>query len=587
MTATRSRAARAVHTATRDDPRPDSELLAQFVTHHDAAAFAAVVHRHGPLVYGVCRRTLGATADADDAFQAAFLVLAQKAGAIPWRGGLGPWLFGVAHRIARKARFRRDRRFAVEKQVDAMPHPETFPPDPIESDELSRAFDEELAALPEDMRRAVVLCELQGRSRQQAAKELRVGEGTLSSRLARARKLLRDRLAKRGFGLVIPATVMIPAKLTAATVGLVNGSAGVVPAAVAALTQEAVKAMTISKLKLGAVLAAVAVGVSGYGLAVGGDDIKPPAKADPQVKQAAKVEPPAADKPKGRLELSLSLKSGSDAVATVGGQDVSRAEFADYLIRKHGAKEIEGFVNKKIIEAEAKKRGVTVTDEEVELAFLRAIDQLKMTKADFVRTMLPKAGKTEAEWRDDILRQQLLLEKLSQGTAEAATDFDARNLFEQKYGERRRVQLIQWASEEQAREMHPRVKKEPLLFEQYAVRVQQPNKPEERHVTFDKGPNAYGGNPVKVAVFNLKVDEVSELVPLEKGWCTLRLVEIVPPATDKKYDDEKPALLEEANKMRLQMAIPKRFEELKKDAKPVYHIQPEPKTYPQPLPAKK
>jgi parvulin-like peptidyl-prolyl isomerase len=434
----------------------------------------------------------------------------------------------------------------------------------------------------------VVLCELQGRSRQQAAKDLRIGEGTLSSRLARARKLLRDRLTKRGFTLLIPTSVAVSTKLTAATVELTNGAGGVVPAAVSELAQEALKAMTISKLKLGAVLTAMAVGFTGFGLTSHGDDVKPPAKADPQVKPVAANEP-AAEKPKGRLELSISLKSGSGAVATIHGQDVRREEFAEYLIRKYGAKEIELFVNQKIIEAEAKKRGVSVTDEEVELAFLRAIDQLKMTKADFVRTVLAKYGKAENEWREDVLRQQLLLEKLSRDTAEAATDFDARNLFELKYGERRRVQLIQWASEEQAREMHPRVKKEPLLFEQFGVRVQQANKPEERFVTFDKGPNAYGGNSVKVAVFNLKLDEVSELIPLEKGWCTVRLVEIVPPAKDKKFDDEKAALLEEANRMRLQMAVPKRFEEIKKDAKPVYHIQPEPKTYsvPLPLPAKK
>jgi RNA polymerase sigma factor (sigma-70 family) len=127
----------------RDDLRTDAELLNRFVSLHEHSAFASLVVRHGPLVYGVCRRALGATADADDAFQATFLVLAQKAGSVPWRGNLGPWLFGVAHRIARKARFKRDRRFAVEKQVDAMPHPETAPPDRTETDELSRAFDEE------------------------------------------------------------------------------------------------------------------------------------------------------------------------------------------------------------------------------------------------------------------------------------------------------------------------------------------------------------------------------------------------------------------------------------------------------------
>lgn len=572
MTATRSRTARAVHTATRDDPRPDPELLSQFVTHHDAAAFAAVVHRHGPLVYGVCRRTLGATADADDAFQAAFLVLAQKAGAIPWRGGLGPWLFGVAHRIARKARFKRDRRFAVEKQVDAMPHPETTPPDPIESDELSRAFDEELAALPEDMRRAVVLCELQGRSRQQAAKELRVGEGTLSSRLARARKLLHDRLANRGFGLVIPAAVGVSAKLTAATVGLVNGSAGVVPAAVAALTQEAVKAMTISKLELGAVLAAVAVGVSGFGLAVGGDDIKPPAKADPQVKQA--------------------VIPTTGPVATIGGQDVSRAEFAEHLIRKYGAREIELFVNQKIIEVEAKKRGVTVSDADVEAAYRLDSESVNVKPSEFAAAVLAKHGKTEAEWREDVIRPRLILEKLSQA-AGSVTDDDLKRVFERKYGEKRRVQVVSWAHLTDAkavREQYERVKKEPLAFQQLAVRVQMatPTPGDTTVLTLGRTGMGFGAVAVTDAAFALtKQEEVSDLIQADGGWYAVRLIEIVPAAKDKTFEDERAALVAEATKEKQQQGIPKLFAKMKEDAKPVYHIQPEPKTYPQPLPAKK
>ncbi|MEO2089643.1 MAG: sigma-70 family RNA polymerase sigma factor [Gemmataceae bacterium] len=585
MTATRSYAARAVHTATRDDPRPDPELLARFVTHHDTAAFAAVVARHGPLVYGVCRRTLGATPDADDAFQAAFLVLAQRAGSTPWRGGLGPWLFGVAHRIARKTRFKRDRRFAVEKQVDAMPHPETTPPDLVESDELSRAFDEELAALPEDMRRAVVLCELQGRSRQQAARELRIGEGTLSSRLARARKLLRDRLAKRGFGLVIPAAAVTPAKLTAATVGLVNGSAGVVPAAVAALTQEAVKAMTISKLKLGAVLAAVAVGVSGFGLAVGGDDIKPPVKADPQVK-------PAKEKEKG-FELELSLTIGSGAVATIHGQDVSRAEFAEYLIRKHGAKEIELFVNQKIILAEAKRRGVTVTDTEVEAKLRQTINALAVSQQEFETVTLQKSGYTLATYRENVVIPLLTIDKLLADEVKV-TDADLRVEFEGKYGEKRKVQFIFWergTDPEMVAKQAAEAKRDGEAFDRIAAGQA------HRELAATKGhlgpigrtDRMERGGVLTDVAFELKAaGDVSEVIRLEEGvFALVKLVEVVPPEAGRRFEDEKAKLAEMARWRVQQELTPKRVAEWKERAKPVYHIQPEPKTYSVPVPQKK
>jgi RNA polymerase sigma factor (sigma-70 family) len=576
MTATRFRTARALHTATRDDPRPDSELLAQFVTHHDAAAFAAVVHRHGPLVYGVCRRTLGATADADDAFQAAFLVLAQKAGTVPWRGGLGPWLFGVAHRIARKARFRRDRRFAVEKQVDAMPHPETIPPDCTESDELSRAFDEELAALPEDMRRAVVLCELQGRSRQQAAKELRIGEGTLSSRLARARKLLRDRLAKRGFGLVIPPAVVIPAKLTATTVGLVNGSAGVVPAAVAALTQEAVKAMTISKLKLGAVLAAVAVGVSGLGLAVGGDDIKPPAKADAQVKPTTAAE-----------------KAKPNAVATINGnEEISREEFGEYLIRKHGAKEIEGFVSQKVVESEARKRGVKVSDAELQEAMAREIRYFAHRNMDFRKAVLLQTGMTEEEWQQDILHRQVILEKLCSEDV-TVTDDDLKTAFAVRFGGRRHVQIVEWpkgTDKKAVQDHYERAKREPLVFEQLAVKVQcfgGPKGGDNRLAMYDDFQDGCD-KVVRDAAYALKTSgQVSDLIETDDGSYAIKLVEIIPAQTGKQFEDEKAALLKHVTYQKRMGQAGKRYFELNAKAKPVFHLQPNPKAYPQPVPAMK
>ncbi len=574
---TRSRSTLAVYAA-RGDPRSDSELIVQFGSGRDESAFSTLVLRHGSLVYGVCRRALGPTADADDCFQATFLVLVQKAATIPWRSNLGPWLFGVAHRIAQKARFKRDRRFAVEKQVDTMPHPETTPANAIDSDELSRTFDEELAALPEEMRRAVVLCELQRRTRTQAAKELRISEGTLSSRLARARKTLRDRLAKRGFALAIPMAVTVSAKLTAATVGLLNGSAGVVPAAVWTLAQEALKTMAISKLKLGAVLVVLALGFTGFGLSASAeDDKKPQVKADPQVKPAAAVE-----------------KAKPGPVATINGQGIGREEFGDYLIRKYGAKEIEAFVSQKIIEAEAKKRGVKVTEADLKEAMAREIRYFEHQDREFQKTVLLQTGKSEEAWQRDILLPQVMLEKLCDEKV-AVTDQELTNAFAVKFGGRRHVQFVHWPKTVElkaARDLYERAKREPLLFDQLAVRVQQYGFADAGESILAMYDDIRDGadRVVRDAAYALKsAGDVSDLIETEDGVIAVKLVEIVPPQKGKKFEDEKASLLANETYRKKMGQAGKRYFELNERAKPIYHIQPESLSQPQPTapPAKK
>src|SRR5262245_35292383 len=130
-------------------PRTDADLLADFLRHADERAFAELVRRHGPMVLGVCRRALGP--DADDAFQATFLVLVRRARHTAWRDALGPWLYGVAVRVARKARAARARRWASERQASPMTPEPTVPA--AEPDDLIDVLDQELAALPEAYRR--------------------------------------------------------------------------------------------------------------------------------------------------------------------------------------------------------------------------------------------------------------------------------------------------------------------------------------------------------------------------------------------------------------------------------------------------
>jgi RNA polymerase sigma factor (sigma-70 family) len=244
----------------------DAELIEQFAASHGEtaqAAFAALVERHGTMVMGVCRRVLGNREAAEDAFQATFLVLARKAASVARREQLANWLYGVALRAALEARGRAVRRQAREKRHSKMVPVEM--PDPFDSSELRVVLDEELARLPERFRTAIVLCELEGLSRRQAAAQLGISEGTLSSRLARAKIRLRDRLTRRGVTLSAAAlgsflaqdalAVMVPPTLADSTIQLAtlisSGSslAGIVSTPVATLTEGVLKAMLFAKVK--------------------------------------------------------------------------------------------------------------------------------------------------------------------------------------------------------------------------------------------------------------------------------------------------------------------------------------------------
>jgi RNA polymerase sigma factor (sigma-70 family) len=243
----------------------DAQLLARFIDQRDEVAFEALVRRHGPMVFGVCRRVLHCEHDAEDAFQAAFLVLVRKAASIRSRELLANWLFGVAYKTALKARALAARRRARETQVTDMPEPVAVPQEDLWQ-ELQPLLDRELSRLPDKYRIPVLLCELQGMTRKEAARQLTLAEGTLSSRLARAKAMLAKRLARHGLavsgaalGLALAenrASAWVPAALVASTskaAGLLAAgqalTAGAVSPNVAALTEGVVKAMFLTRLK--------------------------------------------------------------------------------------------------------------------------------------------------------------------------------------------------------------------------------------------------------------------------------------------------------------------------------------------------
>jgi RNA polymerase sigma factor (sigma-70 family) len=259
----------------------DRQLLEQFVVRQDETAFAALLQRHGPLVWGVCRRLLHDANDADDAFQATFLVFVQKAASIGRGEHLAPWLYGVAYRIAVRARANAAKRRFHETRV--APRPLSLPAAEAGWRDLRPILDEEIGRLPEKYRLPLILCYLQGKTNQQAAHQLGCPKGTVLSRLARARERLRCRLTRRGVTLssalvaellaaqATPAAV--PTSLACATLKLAAlvaagelTTAGVLSTNVAALTQGALTTMFLTKTKtLIAAALVVAIGAAGAG----------------------------------------------------------------------------------------------------------------------------------------------------------------------------------------------------------------------------------------------------------------------------------------------------------------------------------
>jgi C-terminal peptidase prc len=230
-------------------PRTDRQLLDDFITRRDESAFEELVRRYGPMVLGVCRRVLNDLADAEDAFQATFLILVRKAHRITKRASVASWLYGVAYRTAARARSDLARRRLHEKRVITMAAFEPVP-DTIWRD-LRPVLDEEVNHLPAKYREPLVLCYLHDLTYEEAAVQLGWPKGTVATRLARARELLRTRLIRRGValpaGLLAVAMALqrtaaaVPPRLLQATVeGAVLVAAGQAPAAAAASTKVAV-----------------------------------------------------------------------------------------------------------------------------------------------------------------------------------------------------------------------------------------------------------------------------------------------------------------------------------------------------------
>jgi RNA polymerase sigma factor (sigma-70 family) len=313
----------------------DPELLERFTRGRDESAFTAVVKRHGPLVLGVCRRVLGNLADAEDAFQATFLVLAQKAAAIARHAALPCWLYQVAYRVALKAktraasRHRHEQRTAAREAADPLAE--------ITGRELLGVLDEELQGLSERHRAPLVLCYLEGHTCDEAARQLGCSPRTLKRWLDQARRCLARRLGRRG--LTLPAALLagglaagpsraaIPAKLAAETIAAgVRGVACPAVAAGAALAESILREAPASRLRAASLVLAlagmVAAGAAGLAGAVADSRPEAPPSGRPDTTALARSLPPLLPAAGPGDERPVSPKDGKaeDGTLTVSGR---------------------------------------------------------------------------------------------------------------------------------------------------------------------------------------------------------------------------------------------------------------------------
>jgi RNA polymerase sigma factor (sigma-70 family) len=299
------------------DQAPDGELLARYALLRDEDAFAELVRRHGPMVLAVCRRVLGDAHDAEDAFQATFLVLARKADSVRNPEALAAWLHGVARHLSLKCRRAEDRRRRHESGEGrvAPGAPRQDPLDELTARELLLVLDEELQRLPKSYRLPLILCGLEGLGLEEAARRLGWSPGSVKGRLLRGRKRLHDRLSRRGLALLAALLALlpeggavlaaVPADLIRATVEAAGAGHGGDPgtglsAEMAALVEGTLKSGAMTKLKvaLGVLLLTGAI-AAGAGML---------AQSQPAVQQteplaAAKASEPPPSKEQPRTDL--------------------------------------------------------------------------------------------------------------------------------------------------------------------------------------------------------------------------------------------------------------------------------------------
>jgi RNA polymerase sigma factor (sigma-70 family) len=606
----------------------DAQLLERFVLQKDEAAFELLLWRHGPMVWGLCRRILPDFHEAEDAFQATMLVLARKAGSINKKCSLASWLYKVAFRIAVRARSDSVRRKVLQKQARQwLTRIFASEPDNGFSD-LRPLIDEGLSDLPEKYRAPVVLCYLQNKSNEEAARLLQWPIGTVKTRLAKARELLGHWLRHRGVILsaaglmsalmVDPSQAMLPAGLLPATlksaVMVSAGSFGATAVSVRCflLMEGALQSMLWTKIKIVTALVLL-VGLAGSGVSLrsyyswgaGGDERSSSApqqgasalsakkaqalQVDDELRTALEVEKAFSNVKKAEADLEKALFQAfkkqaeelhkkqapkippdpKEPVAFIFDMPITRDQLADYLIAQYGADKLEQLVNKLIIERACREKGITVTDAEIDAAIKEDLKAIACPdKKSFEERILKKFQKSLVEWREDVVKPRLCLNKLARMRVSVSEE-DIRQAFEGAYGERVECEIILWpeGKKEEAQSIGAILSSKPEEFERFAR--EQINcslaarsgriDPIGRHTTTDE--------IFENTAFRLKPGETS-IVETKEGTMIVKCIRRIPQEKDVKLDDVRAKLTERVLAKKIQQEIPKLFEELKKQANP-------------------
>lgn len=588
----------------------DRNLLGHFLATRDEAAFTELVRRHGPLVWGVCRRRF-ANHDAEDAFQATFLVLLRRAAELETDVPLGPWLHRVAVMIVQNIARGNRRRSALAGPLEcevASPHEGP----PVERLDLDAA----LLSLPERDRAAIVLCHLQGLSRREAAARLGCPEGTLSARLSRALGRLREKFGSLPTVLAAAGITTVPAAISATTVrmGLIFTTSslttvGVSPA-VAGLAEGVLRMVWMKKLMAGLALSALVASGLFVGLtvrlgnsALATDPVSnnplvsefqtPPddpetakriveARLKELTKKADEINQAITEAmaEKAKLEAALkkpqtgnaaSLPPDKRIVAYIyDNMPVTREELADFLIARGGYEKLDQLVNKRIVEVEAAKRNITITESEVQGALERDIRDLGITLDDFTKKILPRYKKTLYEWTEDVIKPRLLLGKICQDRVKVTED-EVKKAFENKYGEKRQAKIICWNKNDKrvAEKQWKEARKSDADFDRLARNSDFPSLAALGGLVAPVGPHPDSGDETcTTELFKLKLGEVSELFETPRGFMCIKLIAIIPAESAVSYDKVHATLEREVYEKKLSAEIPKYFSELKLIAKP-------------------